>query len=159
MYFSGFSFSLCYIFFWLLTEVYSEPSRASTMKLLLRKYLADLSCYLFSQKKLHRKCSTGLKIGFWLQAKGLSRENSLPENTCDIVSEKMKGRGGTERVFMQTQTSEGFFKKVVLRNFATFTRKHLCEKNETLVQLFSCEFYQICKNICFAEHHHSTASD
>ena len=91
---------------------------------------------------LRRRCSTGLKIGFWLPTKGLSRENTLQENMCDIVFEKMKGHGGTERVFMQTQTSEAFFKKGVLRNFAKFTRKHLCKKNETLVQVFSCEFYQ-----------------
>ena len=29
--------------------------------------------------------------------------------------------------FMVKQPSEGFFKKDVLRNFAKFTRKHLCQ--------------------------------
>ena len=32
---------------------------------------------------------------------------------CDIIFEKMKGHGGTERVFMQIQQSEGFLNKVL----------------------------------------------
>ena len=56
---------------------------------------------------------------------------------CDIVCEKMKGGGGTEQVFTQKQPSEGFFQKGVMRNFAKFTRKHLCRKNETPQKLFS----------------------
>ena len=89
----------------------------------------------------------------------LSRENTLPENMCDIVFEKMKGGGGTERVFTQKHPSEGFFQKGVMRNFAKFTRKHLCRKNETLAQLFSCEFRKLCKNTNFAERHRTTVSD
>ena len=77
----------------------------------------------------------------------------------DIVFEKMKARGGTERVFMQKQPSEEFVKKGVMRNFAKFTRKHLCRKNETLAQVFSGEFCEIYKNTVFAEHHRATASD
>ena len=57
----------------------------------------------------------------------------------------MKGCGWTERVFMQKQLSEGFFKKGVLRNFAKISRKHLCRKNETQAQDFSCDFCEICK--------------
>ena len=67
--------------------------------------------------------------------------------------------------------------KGVLRNFATFTGKHLCQslffyevaglrpqacnfiKNETLAQLFSCEFYEIFKNTFFTEHLWSTDSE
>ena len=55
-----------------------------------------------------------------------------------------------------------FCKKGVLRNFANFARKHLCQsirpeacnfnKKETLVQVFSCEFYEISKNTFFTEH-------
>ena len=45
---------------------------------------------------------------------------------------------------------EVFFKKGVLRNFAKFTGKHLCQslfiKKETLAQVFSCEFCEISKN-------------
>ena len=58
-----------------------------------------------------------------------------------------------------------FCKKGVLRNFAKFTGKHLCQslflikllalpcnfiKKETLIQVFSCEFYEISKcNFCY----------
>ena len=60
---------------------------------------------------------------------------------------------------------EVFCKKGVLRNFAKFTGKHLCQslflikllalpcnfiKKETLIQVFSCEFYEISKcNFCY----------
>ena len=41
-------------------------------------------------------------------------------------------------------------KKGVLRNFAKFTGKHLCQslfiKKETLAQMFSCQFRNISKN-------------
>ena len=67
--------------------------------------------------------------------------------------------------------------KSVLRNFAKFTGKHLCQslffnevaglrpqackfiKNETLAQLFSCEFYEIFNNAFFTEHLWSTDSE
>ena len=59
---------------------------------------------------------------------------------------------------------EEFCKKVVLRNFAKFTGKHLCQsifflnkvaglrpaillKKEILAQVFACEFCEISKNI------------
>ena len=52
-----------------------------------------------------------------------------------------------------------FCKKGVLRKFAKFTRKHLCQKpeacnfikKETLAQVFSCEFYKISKNTFFSQ--------
>ena len=65
-------------------------------------------------------------------------------------------------------------KKYVLRNFAKFTRKHLCQslffnkvaglrpvtflKKETLAQVFSCEFCKIFKNTFFTKHLRTTAS-
>ena len=56
--------------------------------------------------------------------------------------------------FCQKQPSEVFRKKVVLRNFAKFTGKHLCQglffsnfiQKESLAQAFSREFYEISKN-------------
>ena len=56
-----------------------------------------------------------------------------------------------------------FCEKVVLRNFAKFTRKHLCQglffdkvsgacnfiKKEALAQVFSCEFCEISRNTFF----------
>ena len=57
------------------------------------------------EKRLRRRCSTRLKIGVWLRvlnieltlvpSRKLSRENTQPENMCDIVFEKTKSRGGT----------------------------------------------------------------
>ena len=54
------------------------------------------------------------------------------------------------------QSPEVFCKEGVLRNFAKFTGKHLCQsfffnkvlifKKESLAQVFSCEFYEISKN-------------
>ena len=47
---------------------------------------------------------------------------------CDIAFEKTKGRGGTVRrtsLYAEAVVQE-FFKKSVMRNFAEFTRKHLC---------------------------------
>ena len=52
---------------------------------------------------------------------------------------------------------EVLFKKGVLRNFAKFTEKHLCQqacnfiKKESLAVVFSCEFCKICKNTFFTE--------
>ena len=52
--------------------------------------------------------------------------------------------------------SEVFCKKGVLRYFAKFTGKHLCQslffKKETLIEVFSCEFCEISKNTFFIEH-------
>ena len=60
-----------------------------------------------------------------------------------------------------------FCKKGVLRNFTTFTGKHLCQslffnkvaglacnfiKKETLAQVFYCEFCEIPKNAILTEH-------
>ena len=64
-------------------------------------------------------------------------------------------------------------KKGVLRNFAKFTGKHLCQslflnkiagqrpatllKKKTLAQVFSREFWEISKNTFFTEHLRTTA--
>ena len=64
-------------------------------------------------------------------------------------------------------------KKGVIRNFAKFTGKHMCQrfffnkvagqacnfiKKETLVQVLSCEFCEIFKNTFFTEQLRTTAS-
>ena len=59
----------------------------------------------------------------------------------DVVFEKAKGRGrAVNKLFMQKQPSEEFFKKGLTRNIAEFLRKHLC-RNVFLV--ISCEFCEI----------------
>ena len=57
----------------------------------------------FSQEKLHPRCLTRLKIGFWLRVLHIELtfvpnlqtkpKNTQPEKMCDIVFEKGKGRG------------------------------------------------------------------
>ena len=48
--------------------------------------------------------------------------------------------------------------KTVLRNFAKFTGKHLCQSLFSPVpEVFSCKFCKICKNTFFTEHLRSTA--
>ena len=76
----------------------------------------------------------------------------------------------------QKQPPDVFFKEGVLRNFAKFARKHLCQslffnkdaglqlvcnfiKKETLAQVLSCEFCEISKNTFFKQHPWATASD
>ena len=77
---------------------------------------------------------------------------------------------------MHMERMEMFRKKAVLRNFAKFTGKHLCQgplfnkvaglipatlliNNETLAQVFSCEFCEMFKNTFFTEHLWVTASE
>ena len=59
-------------------------------------------------------------------------------------------------MLVQKQPPEVFCKKVVLKNFAKFTGKRLCQslffnkvKKESLVQVFACEFCEIFKNNFF----------
>ena len=67
---------------------------------------------------------------------------------------------------IQKQLTEVFLQKGVLKNFAKFTGKHLCQchffnkviKKETLAQVFPCEFYEISKNAFFTEHLRTTTS-
>ena len=59
-----------------------------------------------------------------------------------------------------------FIEKSVLKNFATFTGKHLCWslsfnkglKKETPTQLFSCEYCKMIKSTYFEEHLQTDAS-
>ena len=55
----------------------------------------------------------------------LSRENTQPENMCDIVFEKIQSCGGkvNRTSVMQKKPSQGFFNKGFMRNFAEFTKK------------------------------------
>ena len=56
----------------------------------------------FSEEKLHPRCLTRLKIGFWLRVLHidltfvpnykLSQKKTQPEKMCDIVLEKAKDR-------------------------------------------------------------------
>ena len=64
----------------------------------------------------------------------------------------------------QRQPPEVLCKKFccVLRNFAKFTGKHLCQslffKKQAVAQVFSCEFSEISENASFTEYLLTTAS-
>ena len=62
---------------------------------------------------------------------------------------------------MQTQPPDVFCKKVVLRNFAKFTGKYLCQTLyfNKVAQVFFCEFCEISKNTFLAEPVWATASN
>ena len=76
---------------------------------------------------------------------------------------------------VQKQPPEVFCKKGVLRNFAKFTGKHLCQsfffnkvsgpRTATLLKkrlwrsVFSCEFCEISRDIFFTEHLRETGSE
>ena len=62
-------------------------------------------------------------------------------------------RGKLFRSYLfQKQPPEVFYKKVVLKNFAIFTREQLCWSPETLTQEFSYEYCEDFKNNYFEEH-------
>ena len=69
----------------------------------------------------------------------------------------------------QKQAPEVYYKKGVLKNFAKFTEKHLCQslffklnckskvcnfiKKDTLAQMFSCDFFaRFLRTLFFIEH-------
>ena len=74
--------------------------------------------------------------------------------------------------YLKSSNLKSSVKKGVLKNFAKFTGKHLCQilfnkvagqasnfiKKETLVQVLSSEFCEISKNTIFTEHLRTTAS-
>ena len=64
------------------------------------------------------------------------------------MATKKKAEGNSN---YRSSRPEVFYKKDVLRNFAKFTEKHLCQSlffnKETLAQVFSCVFCEISKNI------------
>ena len=63
----------------------------------------------------------------------LSRENTHPENICDIDFEKAKDRGGTvnrisfyaDAVIRRVFFKEFFLKKSVMRSFEKFAKRHV----------------------------------
>ena len=67
----------------------------------------------------------GLKSPVLFPVYKLDRENTQPENMCDIGFEKAQCCAGkvNRTSVMQKQPFEAFFKKCFMRNFAEFTNK------------------------------------
>ena len=93
-------------------------------------------------------------------------------NTYDKVSKNISN----DLFFFNLRSNHRRYsvRKGVLRNFAKFTGKHLCQipffnkaagqawnfiKKGTLVQVFSCEFCEISDNTFLTEHLWTTASE
>ena len=121
--------------------MYLEPGRTSTMEFFLQKYLTALSCSLFSEKRLHHRCLTELKIDFCYRSEilslllflvyKLSRENTQPVNICDIVFEKAQGCAGkVDKTSVYAEAAlRRFFKNRFMRNFAEFAKKKKKKKS------------------------------
>ena len=90
----------------------------------------------------------------------LVQESTQPENMGDIVCDKAKDRGGSKQNEWLCRSSHAkeFYIKRYSEKFCTLW---ICKfiKIDTLVQLLSCEFCEICKITFFAEHHRVMASD
>ena len=120
------------------------------------------------QKKLHRRCSTGLKIGFWLRAWNieLTLVPSLQVNQKKYLDRKYfwhwfwKGERSWDskqnECLWWSSRLKGSLKKM-LWEISQNSQENICAGISFLV--FSCEFCGICKNTFFAEQHRTTASD
>ena len=87
------------------------------------------------------------------------------ENLCKCIFLNHKGCNGVSLVLLLSSLPEVFYEKDVLRNFAKFTGKHLCQGiflNKvadlrpatllTLTQVFSSESCEISKTLFLTEH-------
>ena len=101
-------------------------------------------------------------------------------NIWHSIHEKVKEQWGwvvlllIHQIYYRSSHRNCSVRKDVLRNFAKFTEKHLCQSlfynkvaglrpafllKKTPTQVFSCEFFKISKNTIFTEHFWTTVSD
>ena len=92
----------------------------------------------FSQEKLHPRCLTKLKIGFWLRVLHIELtfvpnlqtkpKNTQPEKMCDIIFEKGKGRGRkVNRACVYAESAvRRVLKKKVLREISQNSQENIC---------------------------------
>ena len=115
-------------------------------------------------KKLHLRCSTGLKMGFWLRVWNnfpvykLTRKNTQPENMCDIVFDKAKRSwwySKQNECLCRSSRPKGSLNKMFWE-ISLNSQGNVCAG---IFLVFSCDFCEICKNNIFAEQHRTTASD
>ena len=121
------------------------------------------------QKTLHRRCSTGLKIGLWLRACNIKLA-LVP--SLQIKPEKYSPRKHVWHRFWKCKRSWWNSKqneslcwksrpkdslKKMFWEISQNSSENICAGSSFLV--FSCQFCEICKNTFFAEHHRTTASD
>ena len=90
---------------------------------------------------------------FWKNVLTIIFEIKKKENNSHTSSFDTFIRCQYKKPLFRSSRPEALCKKGVLRNFAKFTEKYLCQalglqfiKKETLVQVFSYEFFKISKN-------------
>ena len=78
----------------------------------------------------------------------IDKKDNVMENSCAMFQ------------IREAVGKQMFFKIGVLKNFTKFTGKQACNfiKEETLPQVFSCEFCKISKSTYFTKHLWTTAS-
>ena len=119
--------------------------------------------YIMTQKLTHANLSQKYKLSKRADLTRVFEEGVQNKNRCDCTHKyqiKLKK--------LRSSDPEVFCKKGVLRNFAKFTGKHLCQrlflnkviykkvnfiKKETLTRVFSCEFCETFpRTLFFIEH-------
>ena len=116
------------------------------------RYLLETQQILPSQLRIHCNRSQSLfnlPTGHFSYSEftgSLTQGESLSLHIIVLLGIKLRN--------VRSSLLEAFYKKRVLRNFAKFTGKHLCQsffiiKKETLAKVFSCEFCEISKNTFF----------
>ena len=121
------------------------------------------------QKKLLRRCSTGLKMDFWVRAWNI--EPTLV-SSLEIKPKKYSARKYVWHRFWKCERSwwdskqneclcwssrpKGSLKKM-LSEISENSQENICAGISFLV--FSCGFCEFCKNTLFVEQHRTTASD
>ena len=122
-------FHFFYNFQWLLIGMDLEPGRTSTMDLFFAKILNSFELLTALQKKLHCRCSTGVKSSFGfeklssllLPVQNLSQENTQPENMREIY--KVQRRAG--KVNRTSVFAEAAVRRVLQKRFSDkFPRIH-----------------------------------
>ena len=110
--------------------------------------------YLSSINFIGKKCQTLFRSIYWIIVQFSHKSQEQPIDTCPLLVKVLKLQLSV--IIYRGSRLEVFCKKGVLRNFAKFIVKHLCQslvfnkviglcnysKKETLAQVFSCE---VCK--------------
>ena len=117
------------------------------------------------QKKLHRRCSTGLKISFWLGAWNieLALVPSLQIKLKKYSSRKYVWRRlcKGERSWWNSKQNESICWSSRPKGSLKKTFRRIYKKTSVRISflVFSCEFCKICKSTFPVEQHQTTASD
>ena len=140
-------------------EVFLKQTQFSRVYLIFTNYLFKTTFTKSKPKEIIHK-----------NYRKFNENNSNQDLENQLSSEQLKDYASFEKIVLSIFRSsrlEVFCKKGVLRNFAKFTEKHLCQslffnkiagtacnfiKKETLPQVFSREFCEISKNTFYTEH-------